>query len=122
MNATDENRKLWITVIVEAVMIVLVGLYNMYEVRQVSDQVQGKIEALSAYSAEQGKKIDKILTSLEKKYGEDFAVEANDAASEATDNSRVIKALQFIDSLKAEPKNAQPDESPNLDSADAPSK
>lgn len=56
---------LWITVVVEGLVIIAVGAYNMYEVRRTSEKVQNKIEALSAFSARQGEKIDRLTAALE---------------------------------------------------------
>ena len=114
---TGENRGLWVTVIVEAIMIVAIGLYNMYEIRQVSDQVQEKIASLSEYSAEQGKKIDTILTALEMKYGEKAASVKPTTAVETGQDERVEKALEFLGKLNPTSKKTPPDATPEVDSA-----
>lgn len=41
------NSALWATVIIEGIMIVAVGIYNIYEVRRGSELVQEKIEGLA---------------------------------------------------------------------------
>jgi hypothetical protein len=56
---------LWITVVVEGLVIIAVGVYNIYEIRRTSEKVQSKIEALSAFGARQGEKIDRLTAALE---------------------------------------------------------
>jgi hypothetical protein len=56
--SNHSNAALWVTVIVEALMIIAIGSYQIYEIRRQS-------RALAEFSAGQGEKIDRMISTLE---------------------------------------------------------
>jgi hypothetical protein len=102
MNLTAEQPHkilgLWVTVIIEGIMIIALAAYNIYEVRRTSELVQTKIEGLSDFSARQGEKLDRMLTAfelyLDAKLSTDEATGSNKGADQ-----RVDKAIEFLKSF-----------------------
>src|SRR5687767_7990784 len=99
MNASDhaesghKNRALWVTVIVEGLMIIAVGAYNIYELRRSSELLQNKIQRLADYSARQGEKIDRMMTALELYVGKKFTTN-EPGADASTADQRIEKAIE----------------------------
>ena len=59
------SRALWITVVVESLVILVGGAYNIYEVRRNSQLLQSKVNGLAEFSAVQGEKIDRMTSLIE---------------------------------------------------------
>ena len=106
MNSSDEagtgqkNLALWVTVIVEGLMIIAVGAYNIYEIRRGSELVQGKIEGLAKYSARQGEKIDRMVTALEMYVGKKFTTDEATSTNMTAADQRIEKAIEFLEAWK----------------------
>ena len=94
------NLALWITVIVEGLMIIAVGAYNIYEIRRGSELVQAKIEGLAKYSARQGEKIDRMVTALEMYVGKKFTTEEATSTNMTATDQRIEKAIEFLEAWK----------------------
>jgi hypothetical protein len=99
-NSHPNQAALWITVVVEALMIVAAGAYNIYEVRRQSALVQGKIEGLSEFSAQQGRKIDRMTTALETYVGQKLDVDAAPQPPSPETKQRIDQAIEFLEGLK----------------------
>ena len=99
----NKNVGLWITVIVEALVIVAVGAYNIYEIRRNSELVQSKIEKLSQFSARQGEKLDRMVTGLELYVGRKFQHAESPSTNSVATEQRIDKAIEFLESLKKKP-------------------
>ncbi len=110
MNSTDQKEAahktlaLWITVIIEGLMLIAVGLYNIYEIRRNSELVQSKIEGLAHYSARQGEKIDRMLTGLEAYVGYKFSTNAPAGTNDSALNQRIGRAIEFLERSKRDGK------------------
>lgn len=99
-DAANKNLALWVTVIVEAIMILAVGAYNVYEVRRNSALVQEKIEGLAAYSSRQGEKLDRMTTALELFVGEKLSTEKDGMADDDAADATIEKAKAFLRAWK----------------------
>ena len=88
---------LWVTVVVESIMIVASYAYNIYEVRRNSELVQSKVNGLAEYSSRQGEKIDRMTTALELYVGEKLKLPEDDPAD---GDPRIEKAKAFLDKLR----------------------
>ena len=104
----QKNLGLWITVIVEAIMLVAVGMYNIYEIRRSSELVQKQIQGLANYSARQGEKLDRMITALELYVGKRFSTNNLTATNSAAADQRLEKAIEFLEAWKNKGK-PQPD-------------
>jgi hypothetical protein len=106
MNSTEEpapkykNLGLWITVILEGLVIIAVGAYNIYEIRRNSELVQSKIEGLSRFSARQGEKLDRMVTTIELYVGKKFATDETSAINGVAAEQRIEKAIEFLNTMK----------------------
>ncbi len=107
-----KNLALWITTIVEALMIVVMGAYNIYEVRRNSELVQSKIRGLSEYSARQGEKIDRMTTAIELYVGKKFAVKEEDSTKQPAADKKIERAIELLETLKKKDAQAQQDGPP----------
>jgi hypothetical protein len=98
MFASDQkqnNTALWITIALEAVMIVAGGVYNIYEIRRQSALVQAKIERLSEFSAQQGAKVDRMTTAVETYVGKKLDPAAAQPISVDAQNG-FDRAIEFL--------------------------
>jgi hypothetical protein len=104
----QKNGALWTTVIVEAVVIVAIGAYNLYEIRRTSELLQDKIQGLANYSARQGEKLDRMTTALELYVGKSFSTNDATLTNSATADQRIEKAIKFLEAWKAKDEKVQP--------------
>ena len=102
--SAQNNRLLWVTVLVEALVIVAIGAYNIYEIRRRSELVQSKIQGLADYSARQGEKLDHMITAFELYVGKRFATNGPVATNTAATEQRIEKAIEFLETLKGKEK------------------
>lgn len=102
-----KNLALWVTVIIEGLIIIAVGAYNIYEIRRSSELVQDKIQSLAEYSARQGEKVDRMLTALELYVGRKFTTDGPVTTNSAGSDQRIEKAIEFLEAWKKDTK-AQP--------------
>jgi hypothetical protein len=113
MNPSNEaeprhkNLALWITVMIEGVMILAVGAYNIYEIRRSSDLVQNKIQGLAEYSARQGEKLDRMTTALEIYVGKRFTADKPMTTNTPATDQRIEKAIEFLETWKKKDGKAQ---------------
>src|SRR5688572_28016297 len=101
-----KNRGLWITVIVEVIMIVAIGAYNIYEIRRSSELVQKKIQGLADFSARQGEKLDRMTTALEIYVGKKFSTTNLTGTNTASADQRIDKAIEFLEAWKKKEREA----------------
>ena len=111
MNPPDQtepghkNLALWVTVIIEGLMIIAVGAYNIYEIRRSSELVQSKIQGLAEYSARQGQKVDRMMTALELYVGKKFTTDGPVTTNTPTTDQRIEKTIEFLETWrKKDPK------------------
>ena len=96
----QKNTALWVTVIIEAIMIVAIGAYNIYEIRRSSELVQKKIQGLADYSARQGEKLDRMTTALELYVGKRFSIDDSTGTNTVATDQRIEKAIEFLEAWK----------------------
>ena len=113
MNSSDQteaghkNLALWVTVIIEGLLIIAVGAYNIYEIRRTSELVQGKIQGLAEYSARQGEKVDRMVTTLELYVGKKFTTDGLTATNSPATNQQIKKVIDALETLKKKDGKAQ---------------
>ena len=108
-----KNLALWVTVIIEGLMIIAAGAYNIYEIRRSSELVQSKIQGLADYSARQGEKLDRMTTALEIYVGKKFTPDGPMTTNTPTTDQRIEKAIEFLETWKKKDGKAQPDGAAN---------
>lgn len=104
-----KNIALWATVVIEGLVIIVIGAYNIYEIRRSSNLVQSKIQGLAEYSEHQGEKVDRMMTALELYVGNKLSAEAQTATNSATTDQRIEKAIEFLEAWKKKNGEIQPD-------------
>ena len=105
MNLSEEGERkdkaLWIVTAVEAVMIVAIGAYSIYETRRTRELLREKIQSVADYSARQGEKLDRMTTALEIYVGKSFSTNDVSLTNSAPPDQRIEKAIQFLEAWKA---------------------
>lgn len=96
----SNNYGLWITVIVECLIIIAVGAYNIYEIRRHSQLLETKIQKLSEFSARQGEKVDRMTTALELHFGKRFNPAIPAMTNSLITEERVNQTIEFLEALK----------------------
>jgi hypothetical protein len=96
-----KHLALLVTVVVETGMMIAVGAYNIYEVRRNSALVQAKIERVSEFSAQQGAKLDRLITGLETFTEAKLEAAKNAAATPLSQEQKMEKAGSLLEALKA---------------------
>jgi len=102
---TASSRALWITVIVESLVILVGGAYNIYEVRRNSQLLQSKVNGLAEFSAAQGEKIDRMTSLIEtslKHHLDSTAPQLPGSGdhSQESENGELIKKWNALKQLK----------------------